>query len=249
MAAINGMAAHGGFRPYGATFLVFLDYCKPSLRLAALMGLPTIAIFTHDSIGVGEDGPTHQPIEHLAMLRGIPGMVTIRPADAAETAEAWRATIRRNDGPTALILTRQKLPALPRSADPAGDAVRGGYILHEPAGAPRALVIATGSEVHVALEAALKLDEDGIPTRVVSMPSWELFAAQDREWRDRVLPPSIRARVSIEAASSFGWERLVGCEGTIIGIDRFGASAPGERLFAEFGFTASQVVDAVRALT
>lgn len=249
MAAVNGLAAHGGFRPYGATFLVFLDYCKPSLRLAALMGLPTIAIFTHDSIGVGEDGPTHQPIEHLAMLRSIPGMVTIRPADAAETAEAWRSTMRRSDGPVALILTRQKLPALPRLADPAGDAGRGGYILHEPATAPRALVIATGSEVHIALAAGQQLEADGIPTRVVSMPSWELFAAQDREWQERVLPPSIKARVSIEAGSSFGWERLVGSEGTIIGIDRFGASAPGERLFTEFGFTASQVVDAVRALT
>src|SRR5690606_24575625 len=204
------------------------DYCKPSLRLAALMGLPTIAIFTHDSIGVGEDGPTHQPIEHLAMLRSIPGMVMIRPADAAETAEAWRATLRRNDGPTTLILTRQKLPALPRKADPASDALRGGYILHEPASAARAVVIATGSEVQVALEAATRLEQDGIPTRVVSMPSWELFAAQDQQWRDRVLPPSLKARVSIEAGSGFGWERLVGSEGTIIGIDHFGASAPGD---------------------
>jgi len=248
MAAVNGLAAHGGFRPYGATFLVFLDYCKPSLRLAALMGLPTLAIFTHDSIGVGEDGPTHQPIEHLAMLRSIPGMVTIRPADAAETAEAWRATMRRNDGPTTLILTRQKLPALPRNADPASEAVRGGYIIHEPSSAPRAIVIATGSEVSIAIDAAKQLDADGIPTRVVSLPSWELFAAQDESWRNRVLPPSITARVSIEAGTTFGWERFVGCSGRMIGIDHFGASAPGDRLFKEFGFTAERVIAAVREL-
>lgn len=248
MAAVNGLAAHGGFRPYGATFLVFLDYCKPSLRLAALMGLPTLAIFTHDSIGVGEDGPTHQPIEHLAMLRSIPGMVTIRPADAAETAEAWRATMRRNDGPTTLILTRQKLPALPRNADAASEAARGGYIIHEPSAAPRAIVIATGSEVSIAVDAAKQLDADGIPTRVVSLPSWELFAAQDKSWQDRVLPPSITARVSIEAGSTFGWERFVGCSGRMIGIDHFGASAPGDRLFKEFGFTAERVVAAVREL-
>lgn len=248
LAAINGMAAHGGFRPYGATFLVFLDYCKPSARLAALMGLPTTLIFTHDSIGVGEDGPTHQPIEHLAMLRGIPNMVTIRPADAAETAEAWRAAMLRTSGPTTLILTRQKLPALARNADPVGEAVRGGYILHEPAAPPRAIVIATGSEVSIALEAAKALADDGVPTRVVSLPSWELFVQQDPAWQERVLPRGITARVSIEAASTFGWERWVGPRGIAIGIDHFGASAPGERLFAEFGFTAARVADAVRSI-
>jgi transketolase len=248
MAAINGMAAHGGFRPYGATFLVFLDYCKPSLRLAALMGLPTLAIFTHDSIGVGEDGPTHQPIEHLAMLRGIPNMVTLRPADAVEAAEAWRAALSRTTGPTALILTRQKLPALERKADGAREVGRGGYILHEPATAPRAIVMSTGSEVHIAVAAARQLDAEGIPTRVVSLPSWELFQQQDAAWRERVLPPTVTARVSIEAAATFGWERYVGARGIAIGIDHFGASAPGDRLFSEFGFTAERVIDAVRSL-
>ena len=248
MAAINGMAAHGGFRPYGATFLVFLDYCKPSLRLAALMGLPTLAIFTHDSIGVGEDGPTHQPIEHLAMLRGIPNMVTLRPADAVEAAESWRAALLRHDGPTTLILTRQKLPALMRNADAGSEVARGGYILHEPATPPSAIVISTGSEVHIAVAAAQQLDADGIPTRVVSMPSWELFQQQDSAWRERVLPTSITARVSIEAGATFGWERYVGARGIAIGIDHFGASAPGDRLFQEFGFTAEHVIAAVRSL-
>jgi transketolase len=248
MAAVNGLAAHGGFRPYGATFLVFLDYCKPSARLAALMGLPTTLIFTHDSIGVGEDGPTHQPIEHLAMLRGIPNMVTIRPADAAETAEAWRAAMLRTSGPTTLILTRQKLPALTRNIDPVGEAARGGYILHEPATPPRAIIIATGSEVQLAARAATTLDAEGIPTRVVSLPSWELFMQQDPAWRERVLPAAITARVSVEAGATFGWERWVGPRGIAIGIDHYGASAPGERLFTEFGFTAERVVDAVRSL-
>jgi transketolase len=249
MAACNGLAAHGGFRPYGATFLVFADYCKPALRLAALMGLPCTYVFTHDSIGLGEDGPTHQPIEHLAMLRSIPGMTVIRPADAAETTEAWRAAMRTQHGPTALVLTRQKLPALPRTADPVGDLARGGYILFEPTTAPVAVVIATGSEVSIALAAAKTLTDDGIPTRVVSLPSWELFRAQDAAWQERVLPRALTARVSIEAASTFGWCGLVGSAGTSIGIDHFGASAPAERLFTEFGFTADHVIAAVRALT
>ncbi|MES2304829.1 MAG: transketolase [Gemmatimonadota bacterium] len=247
-AALNGMAAHGGVRPYGATFLVFSDYCKPSIRLAALMGLPTLYIFTHDSIGLGEDGPTHQPIEHLAMLRAIPGMTTLRPADAAETVAAWRAAINHRSGPVALVLTRQKLPALARTADAVSETARGGYILHEPATAPRAIVIATGSEVSVAVAAAETLDASGVPTRVVSMPSWELFAAQDAAWRDRVLPPAITARVSIEAATTFGWMQFVGTRGISIGINHFGASAPAETLFKEFGFTADHVAQAVRSL-
>jgi len=247
-AALNGMAAHGGIRPYGATFLVFSDYCKPSIRLAALMRIPVIYVFTHDSIGVGEDGPTHQPIEHLAMLRGVPGLVTIRPADAAETVEAWKSAIARTDGPTALILTRQKLPAIKRAADPVSDAARGGYIVREPSVAPRAIVVATGSETSVALVAAEALDAAGIATRVVSMPSWEMFAAQDDAWKERVLPRSITARVSIEAAATFGWQRWVGNSGIAIGIDHYGQSAPGERLFLEFGFTAEHVVAAVRTL-
>ena len=247
MAAIlNGMAAHGGVRPYGATFLVFADYCKPSLRLAALMGLPVTFIFSHDSIGVGEDGPTHQPIEHLAMLRGIPGMVTLRPGDAAETVESWRTLLRRTAGPTCLILTRQGLAAQERRADPVADTAKGAYILHEPAAAPRAVVIATGSELQIAVEAAKELTTEGIPTRVVSMPSWELFLAQDVTWRDRVLPPALSARVSVEAGSTFGWCRFVGDQGRSIGIDHYGASAPGKRLFEEFGFTAARVAQAVR---
>ncbi len=247
-AALNGMAAHGGVRPYGATFLVFADYCKPSIRLASLMKLPVIYVFTHDSIGVGEDGPTHQPIEHLAMLRGIAGLVTLRPADAAETVEAWRTAIARTSGPTALILTRQKLPALTRSADSASELARGGYILHEPAEAPRGVIIATGSEVSVAMDAAKRLGDESFPVRVVSMPSWELFAAQDEAWRHRVLPPSLTARVSIEAAATFGWRQWIGDRGVAIGIDHYGQSAPGERLFEEFGLTPDHVVDAIRSI-
>ena len=247
-ATLNGMAAHGGVRPYGATFLIFLDYCKPSVRLAALMRLAPIYIFSHDSIGLGEDGPTHQPIEQLAMLRGIPGMVMLRPADSAETVEAWRTAINHGDGPTALILTRQKLPALTRAADPVGATARGGYILREPATAPRAIIIATGSEVSIAVKAAEALDVEGTPTRVVSLPSWELFSQQDAAWRDRVLPPAITARVSVEAASTFGWSRWIGDHGKAIGIDHFGASAPAERLFQEFGVTPERIADAIRSL-
>ncbi len=247
-ATLNGMAAHGGIRPYGATFLIFLDYCKPSVRLAALMKLAPIYIFSHDSIGLGEDGPTHQPIEQLAMLRGIPGMVMLRPADSAETVEAWRTAINHVDGPTALILTRQKLPALTRTADPVSATARGGYILREPATAPRAIIIATGSEVSLAVKAAEALDSEGTPTRVVSLPSWELFSRQGAAWRDRVLPAAITARVSVEAASTFGWSRWIGDRGKAIGIDHFGASAPAERLFQEFGLTPERIADAVRSL-
>ena len=247
--AMNGIVLHGGFRPYGATFLCFLDYCKPAVRLAALMKIPVTYIFTHDSIGVGEDGPTHQPIEHLAMLRvSIPGMVMLRPADSAETVEAWRTAMKRTNGPTTLVLTRQKLAAQTRNADSVASTARGGYILVESATPPKAIVIATGSEVQVAVKAAETLNASGTPTRVVSMPSWELFAAQDKAWRDRVLPPAITARVAIEAASPFGWDRWVGARGTVIGLDHFGASAPAETLFKEFGITADAVVTAVRAL-
>ncbi len=247
-AALNGIAVHGGFRPYGATFLIFLDYCKPSVRLSALMRVPTIMIFSHDSIGLGEDGPTHQPIEQLAMLRSIPGMTTLRPADAAETVAAWRVIMEHRHGPVALVLTRQKLAAQVRHADGVRETARGAYILHEPDTAPVAIVIATGSEVQVATAAAESLTKSGIPTRVVSMPSWELFAAQDQAWRDRVLPPSITARVGVEAAASMGWCRWLGEHGTFIGLDHFGASAPAERLFTEFGITPEHVAAAVRAL-
>jgi len=212
------------------------------------MKIPTIYIFTHDSIGLGEDGPTHQPIEHLAMLRGIPGMVTLRPADSAETVESWRAAMTRRNGPTALILTRQKLAAQARNADGVRETARGAYILVEPPTAPKAIVIATGSEVQVAVTAAETLTAAGIPTRVVSMPSWELFEQQDAAWRERVLPAAITARVAIEAASPFGWGRWIGDRGTMIGLDHFGASAPAETLFKEFGLTPERVAAAVRAL-
>ena len=245
-AVMNGMAAHGGIRPYGSTFLVFADYMKPSIRLAALMGLPVTYIFTHDSIGVGEDGPTHQPIEHLAMLRGIPGLVTLRPADAHETREAWKAAIQRTDGPTALILTRQKLPMI--TAATAGGTARGGYVLYDPPEGAEAILIATGSEVNVALDAAKALLTEGIRCRVVSLPSWELFTAQPAEYRESVLPAAIRARVSMEAASSFGWARWLGDTGEAIALDHFGASAPGERLFEEFGFTSANAADTVRRM-
>jgi len=248
-ACLNGMAAHGGIRPFGSTFLIFTDYCKPSIRLSALMRLPVIYIGTHDSIGLGEDGPTHQPIEQLAMLRSTPNVHVIRPADAAETVEAWRSAITRTDGPTVLALSRQKLPILDRSRlAPAAGASRGGYVLLDaPGRAPEAIVIATGAEVHVALKATEALHAEGVAVRLVSLPSWELFVAQPRSYQDAVLPPGVTARVSIEAATTFGWQRWVGDAGVMIGIDRFGASAPAERLFAEFGFTAEKVVEAVRA--
>jgi transketolase len=249
---MNGLGLHGGVRPYGSTFLVFADYMKPAIRLAALMGVPAIYVFTHDSIGLGEDGPTHQPIEHLAMLRSIPNLRVIRPADAAETAEAWRAAIERTDGPTALVLTRQKLPTFDRAAAGMGAAEgtrRGGYVLFEPDAAPRVILIATGSEVSLALESARRLAADGLPARVVSLPSWELFRAQPAEYRESVLPSVVRARVSVEAATRFGWREWVTDDGESIGIDHFGASAPAERLFQEFGFTPDAVVQAVRRVT
>ncbi|HSE54001.1 MAG TPA: transketolase [Gemmatimonadales bacterium] len=245
--AMNGMALHGGIRPYGATFLVFADYMKPAIRLAALMKLPVTYIFTHDSIGLGEDGPTHQPIEHLAMLRSIPNMTVIRPGDAAETAEAWRMALEHREGPTALVLTRQKLPVPDRSGlAPASGARRGGYVLYDPPGAVRAILIATGSEVHVALEAAHALAAEDLAVRVVSLPSWEIFRRQPADYRESVLPAGVRARVSIEAATPFGWLEWVTEDGAVIGIDHFGASAPGERLFEEFGFTRDAAIAAVR---
>jgi transketolase len=246
-AALNGITAHGGLRPFGSTFLVFTDYMKPSIRLAAIMGLPVIYILTHDSIGVGEDGPTHQPIEHLAMLRAIPGMLVLRPADATETVEAWRVAIEHRSGPVALVLTRQKLPVLDRAElAPAAGVARGGYVLWDPPGGAQAILIATGSEVHVALAAAKQLIGEEIRSRVVSVPSWELFEAQPREYRDSVLLPGIRARVGIEAASPFGWLRYTTEDGEMLALDHFGASAPAERLFSEFHFTPDHAAAAVR---
>jgi transketolase len=247
-AIANGLAAHGGLRPFAATFLVFSDYMRPSVRLAALSGLPVIYLWTHDSIGLGEDGPTHQPVEHLPSLRAIPNLLVIRPADATETVEGWRIALRRTEGPTALVLSRQKLPVIDRTRyAPASGLARGAYVLADaaPAGEgapPEVILIATGSEVALALEAHARLGQDGIRSRVVSMPCWELFEQQPQAYRDAVLPPGARARVSIEAASPLGWERWVGREGATIGVDRFGASAPGPVVTREYGFTVEHVV-------
>jgi transketolase len=256
MAAIlTGLAVHGGVIPFGATFLTFSDYMRPSVRLAALSEAHAIYVWTHDSIGLGEDGPTHQPVEHLAALRAIPNLIIIRPADASETVEAWRIALEHRAGPVALVLTRQKLPVLDRRllASAAGVA-RGAYVLAEPANAPAdgsapdVILIATGSEVSVALAAHAQLARDGVRSRVVSMPSWELFEAQPQAYRDAILPPSVRARVSVEAGSPLGWERYAGPEGAIIGVRRFGASAPGPVVMREFGFTAEHVANAAKAV-
>ncbi|WP_322490189.1 transketolase [Chloroflexus sp.] len=245
-AILNGMALHGGIIPYGGTFLVFSDYMRPSIRLAALMGLRVIYVFTHDSIGVGEDGPTHQPVEHLVSLRAIPNLLVVRPGDANEVAMAWRLALQRTTGPTALILSRQNVPTLDRTQLGAADGVlRGGYVLRA-ADSAQALIIATGSEVQIALAAAEQLANEGIAVQVVSMPCRELFDQQEQAYRERVLPPSVKARVAIEAGRSLGWERYVGCGGAIIGVDRFGASAPFQRLYTEFGLTAECVVVAVK---
>ncbi|HEY2775885.1 MAG TPA: transketolase [Candidatus Binatia bacterium] len=242
-AALNGMAAHGGVRPFGATFFIFSDYMRPSVRLAALSEFPVIYVWTHDSVGLGEDGPTHQPIEHLASLRAMPGMTLIRPADANETAQAWKVAIGHTHGPVGLVLTRQNLPILdPARYAKAMKVERGGYVLSDPPkGKPRVILIATGSEVSVALEAQALLAKKKIPARVVSMPSTTLFDAQSSKYRDKVLPPSIEARVSIEAGSTYGWDRYVGGAGASIGIDRFGASAPGPVNMKKFGLTADNV--------
>jgi transketolase len=249
-AILNGIAAHGGLRPFGSTFLVFSDYMKPAIRLAAIMRLPVIYIGTHDSIGLGEDGPTHQPVEHLAMLRAIPNLVVLRPGDAAEAVEAWRVAMMRHNGPTLLVLSRQKLPVLERPPLGSAEGVsRGGYILLDPpGGVPQAILIATGSELHVALAAARLLQADRVKVRVVSLPSWELFASQPEAYRNEVLPPSIRARLGIEAGSAFGWQRWITDDGAMLAMDGFGASAPGERLFQEFKFTPERAAEMVRQL-
>ncbi len=246
---VNGMALHGGVIPYAATFLVFSDYMRPPIRLAALMGLRVVFIFTHDSIGLGEDGPTHQPVEHLLALRAIPNLTVIRPADATETAEAWRAALLNQNGPTALILSRQNLPVLDRkSLAPASGVLRGGYVLWESQSAPELILIGTGSEVQVALEAGKKLDEAGTPTRVVSLPSWELFDQQPAEYHEAVLPSRVRARIAVEAAGKLGWERYVGLDGAVIGLDHYGASAPAETLYEKFGITTQQMVLTAKGL-
>ena len=248
--AANGMAYHGGVRAFAATFFCFSDYMRPAVRLAALNRLPVIYVWTHDSVGLGEDGPTHQPVEHLMSLRAMPDLIVLRPADAAETVEAWRFAMRHPEGPVALVLTRQKVPTVDRSRfGPAAGLHRGAYVLAEAdGGSAQALLIATGSEVAVALQARERLGREGVRVRVVSMPSWELFAAQEPGYRESVLPASIRARVSIEAGATLGWCRWIGEQGIAIGIDRFGASAPGGVNLERLGITAERAVRAVRDL-
>jgi transketolase len=249
-AIANGMAYHGGVRSFTATFFVFSDYERPAIRLAALSKLPVIFVFTHDSIGVGEDGPTHQPIEHLAALRAIPNLWVMRPADGNEAAHAYRMAMKRTDGPVAMVLTRQKAPTFDRDKlAPASDVVRGAYVLCDTAGGPpQVIILATGSEVAIALAAREKLEASGIRARVVSMPSWEVFADQPAEYRDSVLPPEVTARVSIEAASTLGWHRWIGERGIALGLDRFGSSGPGPVLIKQFGLTADNVVRAATSL-
>jgi transketolase len=246
-AAMNGIALHGGFIPYGGSFLVFTDYCRPSIRLSALMGLRVIYVMTHDSIGLGEDGPTHQPIEQLASLRAMPNLRVFRPADAVETLECWQCALDERDRPSVLALSRQNLPAL-RFEDGAENlCARGAYVLR-PAdgGEARVRLLATGSEVALAVAARDELQKDGVPTAVVSMPCWELFAEQPAQYREAVLGRG-GVRVAVEAASTFGWERFVGTEGAVIGLARFGASAPYEELYRHFGLTQAAIVAAAKA--
>ncbi|MEK7862479.1 MAG: transketolase C-terminal domain-containing protein, partial [Chloroflexota bacterium] len=246
---VNGVAYHGGFIPYAATFLTFSDYLRGAIRLAALSRLQVIYIFTHDSIGLGEDGPTHQPIEHLAALRAIPGLWVVRPGDANEATAAWALAVERRDGPVALALSRQKLPTLAGTGVLAREGVaRGGYVLRPARGEadgrpPDLVLIATGSELHLAVAAADTLEGRDIAARVVSLPCWERFAAQDAAYRALVLPPAVAARVSIEAGCTLGWERWVGAAGASIGIDRFGASAPGQVVLEHFGFSIDHVAE------
>jgi transketolase len=243
----NGMLYHGGLRPFVSTFFVFSDYMRPALRLAALAELPLLAVFTHDSVAVGEDGPTHQPVEHLAALRAMPGLLVLRPADANETAAAWSVALAERHRPSALVLSRQKLPVLEGTAELAAEGVaRGAYVLGDAQGTPQVILIATGSEVQLACAARERLASEGVRARVVSMPCWELFAEQPQDWRERVLPASVRARVAVEAGSSFGWERWTLGNGRSVSIDRFGASAPGEVTLAQFGFDVERVLAAAR---
>jgi transketolase len=240
--AVNGIYLHGGMlRPYGSTFLIFSDYMRPAIRLSALMDIPVAWVFTHDSVGLGEDGPTHQPVEHYMALRAIPNLTLIRPADPNETSMAWRTTLEA-EGPVALLLTRQNVPVLDPQATEG--ALRGAYVLADAEGGePDVILIGTGSEVSVALEARALLAEQGVSARVVSMPSWEIFDAQDQGYKDSVLPPGVEARVSVEAGITSGWERYVGFKGASIGINRFGASAPGETVLDKLGINPENVAN------
>lgn len=248
MAAImNGMVCHGGIIPFGGTFLMFSEYARNALRMAALMKIRSIYVFTHDSIGLGEDGPTHQPVEQISTLRMIPNMSVWRPCDATETAVAWKAALERQHGPTALVLSRQTLTHQKRDAQQLNDIKRGAYILKEPANPAKAIIIATGSEVEIAMQAAAQLSQMKIPTRVVSMPSCDHFDAQDEAYQNAILPPHISARVAIEAGVTRFWKNYVGLQGKVIGIDRFGESAPAESLFEYFGITVEHTVEAVKS--
>jgi transketolase len=240
--ALNGMSIYGGLHVFGGTFLTFSDYCRPAIRLAALMQIPVTYVFTHDSIGLGEDGPTHQPVEHLMALRAIPHLYVVRPGDANETSLAWRIALERRDGPTLMALSRQKLPVY---AETAGQgALRGGYVLRDCDGEPEVILIGTGSELQLAVQAGEELQKSGVRARVVSLPCFELFQEQDEAYRESVLPQGVRARVSVEAGITFGWERFIGGAGVAVGIDRFGASAPLGDLYEFFGFTVPRVVEA-----
>ena len=245
-AAVNGMALHGGVIPFGATFFVFTDYMRPALRLAALMKAPSIFVMTHDSIGLGEDGPTHQPIEHLASIRAMPNVLVLRPGDANEVSQAWKAAIENANGPTVLVLTRQNIPTYERTeANAASLLAKGAYVFADSEkDTPDAILIGTGSELSLAVEAKAELKAKGVDARVVSMPSWELFEKQSAEYKESVLPKSVTNRVSVEAGSTFGWGKYVGSEGTSIGVDTFGESAPIEELYEHFGITTAKVVEA-----
>ncbi|HFQ91760.1 MAG TPA: transketolase, partial [Chromatiales bacterium] len=244
-AMMNGIALHGGFIPFGGTFLMFSEYARNALRMAALMKIQGIYVFTHDSIGLGEDGPTHQPVEQTATLRLIPNMSVWRPCDAVETAVAWKAAIERRDGPTSLILSRQGLPHVERTEDQLADIARGAYVLRDGGASPDALIIATGSEVSLALGAAEQLAAAGKNVRVVSMPSTDVFEAQDERYKASVLPASIGARVAVEAGVSDGWYKYVGANGRIVGVNTFGESAPAAEVYKHFGVTVENVVKAV----
>jgi transketolase len=246
---MNGMSLTGGLIPYGATFLIFSDYMRPPVRLACIMERHVVYVYTHDSVGLGEDGPTHQPVEQLSTLRAIPDMTLIRPADASETAEAWRAALRNKTGPVAIVLTRQKLSFIDRAKyAPAAGLARGAYVLADaPGGKPEVVLMSSGSEVALVLDAQKKLEADGIRARAVSMPSHELFARQDESYRNSVLPKGVR-RIAMEAAHPMSWYRWVGDDGVILGIERFGASAPAARIFTELGFTVDRIVETAKRL-
>jgi transketolase len=249
-AALNGMALHGGIIPFGGTFLIFSDYCRPAIRIAALSHIPSIFVLTHDSIGLGEDGPTHQPIEHLASLRAMPNILVLRPADANEVSWAWKAALKHKDGPSLIVLTRQSLPTFERTKNNDASAVeKGAYILSDSKKEiPDLILMGSGSEVQLAMNAQHELAKENIDSRVISMPSWELFEAQDQAYKERILPKSVKARISIEAASTFGWQKWVGSEGKTIGVDHFGASAPYEEIYEHFGLTTERLVEEAREM-